>query len=376
MSSAIETFCQTLARSGLLTHEELCRLLHLWKKQPPGEGSELQRFLGWLMSDHYLTSFQVERLAGGHTGHFYLGRYKLLDRIGVGTMARVYKAVCPDGQLFALKVLTPSRVHDPHWRTLFENEVREAGRFRHPHIVRTFQTGKADGLYYLVMEYLDGETLEEVLSRRGRLPHAEAARLIHQALQGLQHIHEQGSVHCNLEPAHLVLVRSPASGKEDTTLDATVKILDAGLGRTLFDAQVQTAVERAADRGEAQLLGQVDDLAPERAGGGEGDIRADIYSLGCILYHCLAGQPPFPGGTVFDKLIRHSTEAPQPLNEINPDVPEGLQCVVERMMAREPQERYPNPARAAQALIAFLPPEALHGPIPIALPVEAASSMP
>lgn len=368
MPLTLDTFCQALAQSQLLTSEELRqvdRLRHLVEQ----EGGSLERLPAWLVTHHYLTPFQVRRLLDGHTSHFFLGRYKLLAQLGQGTMARVYKAVCPNGDLFAVKVLTPSRAHDPRWRPLFELEAQEASRFRHPNIVRTFEAGWADGLRYLVMEYLEGETLADVLQRRRRLAPAEAVRIAYQTLQGMDHLHQQKATHCNLEPAHLMLV--PPCGQPDTTLESTVKILGAGLGRPLFGVAVQDAEKKIEDVGEVTLHGQVDYLAPELAGLPErADIRADLYSLGCILYHCLAGQPPYPVGSTFDKLLRHATEPPPSLVAINHEVAEGLQLVVGRLMAREPAQRYPDPGAAARALVAFLPPERTLAQVPLALPVE------
>jgi hypothetical protein len=228
------------------------------------------------------------------------------------------------------------------------------------------------------MEYLDGETLGEILKRRRRLPPAEAVRIAYQTLQGLQYLHEQRTVHWNIDPTHLMLVPVPALGQPDTTLEATVKLLDAGLGQPLFNVQVQDAREKVVEHGAVVLQGQVDYLAPELAihplasppaGPAKADIRADVYSVGCLLYHCLAGQPPFPGGSHLDRLIRHATESPHPLSAINPEVSEGLQLVVARMMAREPAQRYPDPGSAARALLAFLPAEKITTPVPLAIPV-------
>jgi serine/threonine protein kinase len=216
-------------------------------------------------------------------------------------------------------------------------------------VVRSFQVGQANNLHYLVMEYLEGVTLEDVLQRRKRLPPGEAVRLIHQALAGLQHIHEQGMLHRDLKPANLMLVPAPAPGEPDTTLHATVKILDIGLGRFLED---QPDLPQQADlTGEGVLLGTPDYLAPEQARDPRNiDIRADIYSLGCVLYHCLTGQPPFPDTNLLNQMVRHATETARPLSEFNRDIPDGLQQVINWMMAKQPAQRYPTPERAAQAL--------------------------
>jgi serine/threonine protein kinase len=235
--------------------------------------------------------------------------------------------------------------------------VRLAWRLHHPNVVRTFQAGEANGLHYLVMEYLEGETLEDVLQRRGRLSAGEALRLAYQALLGLQHLHERGLVHRNLEPANLMLMPARGSVPLASTLDATVKLLDISLARAEFDQGERPDGEQLQLTHEGVMLGNAAYLAPEQAANPHGaDIRADIYSLGCILYHCLTGQPPFADANALRQIIRHATEKPKPLREcgLESGVPEGLQQVLDWMMHRDPSQRYPTPDRAAQALRAFL----------------------
>jgi serine/threonine protein kinase len=226
-----------------------------------------------------------------------------------------------------------------------------AMRLKNPHVVRTFQVGKSNGLHYLVMEHLEGETLDEVLARRGKLPPAEAVRLIYQALTGLQHIHEKGLVHRDMKPSNLMLVPGRSAGQPDTALRATVKILDIGLARPKRgDPRHDPGITS-----EGTLLGTPNYMSPEQARDPRGtDIRADIYSLGCVLYHALTGQPPFPDTNIINQMIRHATEAPRPLKELNPAVPDGLQQIINWMLAKDPAQRYPSPGRAAQALQVFL----------------------
>jgi serine/threonine protein kinase len=156
-----------------------------------------------------------------------------------------------------------------------------------------------------------------------------------------------------------MLVPASAPGQADSTARATVKILDIGLGRALFD---EAAPDKAPDptlTSEGAVLGTPDYMSPEQARDARAtDIRSDIYSLGCVLYHTLAGQPPFPDSNLISQMIRHATEAPRPLVEFNPAVPDGLQQIVGWMMAKDPGQRYPTPGRAAQALYVFLAAEA------------------
>jgi serine/threonine protein kinase len=159
-------------------------------------------------------------------------------------------------------------------------------------------------------------------------------------------------VHRDLKPANLMLVSSSGEGESDTTIKATVKILDIGLGR-FFDESPQS--ENTELTGEGVLLGTPDYLAPEQARDPRAtDIRADIYSLGCVLYHALTGQPPFPDKNLLSQMVRHATETLKPLKEFNPAIPDGLQQIINWMLAKKPEERYPTPERAAQALQIFL----------------------
>jgi serine/threonine protein kinase len=354
MEQSVEHLCNLLARSRLLAAEEIRALRQRWRGAGGAAAADAAAFSQWLVAKEYLTDYQATMLLRGHADHFFLGPYKVLERIGKGRMAGVYKATHTLGQLVAIKVLPPSKAKDAALLARFQREARMALRLKNPHVVRTFQTGESDGLHYLVMEYLDGETLEEVLQRRGRLTPPEAARVIHQALLGLQHIHEQGLVHRDLKPANLMLLPAAAPGR-DSTLPATVKVMDIGLGRELFDETEGGGAPQFHLTNTGALLGTPDYLAPEQARDARSaDVRADIYSLGCVLYHALAGKPPFPDDNLLRQLMRHASEAPRPLHEVNPAVPEGLEQIVGWMMAKDPAKRYPTPERAAQALQVFL----------------------
>jgi serine/threonine protein kinase len=349
MELTVQNVYGLLIRSKLLSLDETRAMFARWQ-EAAGEGSgNLARFAAWMVANKYLTEYQATLLARGHAEGFFLDEYKILDRLGKGRMAGVYKAQHRLGQVVAIKVLPPSKAKDANYLARFQRETRLALKLRHPNIVRGFQVGVTDGLHYLVMEHLEGETLEEVLGRRGKLTPSEAVRLIYQALQGLQHIHSQGFVHRDLKPANLMLVPAPTL---ESTLRCTVKILDIGLGREFDDS---TEDRDAGLTAEGVLLGTPDYMAPEQARDPRAtDIRADIYSVGCVLYHLLAGHPPFPDTNIISQMIRHATETPRALREFNPAVPEGLEKIVGFMMNKEPAGRYATPERAAQALVTYL----------------------
>ncbi len=350
---SVETLCNLLARSKLVTADEVRRLRQRWLGEAGAAASDSAKFCQWLVSGQYVTEYQAGMLRRGHADRFFLNEYKLLERIGVGRMAGVYKAIHRLGPIVAIKVLPPSKAKDANAFARFQREGRLSLRLKHPHIVRTFQIAEDNGLHYLVMEYLDGETLEDVLKRRGKLPPAEAVRLLYQALLGLEYLHEDGMVHRDLNPSNLMLLPGADDGLAGSTLNATVKILDIGMGRALFDeADAGANANLTAD---GTILGTPDYMAPEQARDAHAaDIRADIYSLGCTLFHALAGQPPYPESNMVRKMMRHASEPVPALKKFNPAVPDGLQHIVNWMMAKDPAQRYPTPERAAQALQVFL----------------------
>jgi serine/threonine protein kinase len=359
MAFSVENICGFLIRSRLLTPDEVKAMYQRWLGEAQGAAGDVGKLIRWLVANQYLTDFQAGFVARGQVDNFFLGPYKVLSPLGQGRMAAVYKAVHDLGQIVAIKVLPPSRAKEGHVLSRFQREARLALRLQHPHVVRTFQIGDSDGMHYLVMQFLDGENLDGVLKRRGKLPPAEAARVIHQALLGLQYLHEQGLIHRDLKPANLMLVPSRQPGQPDSTLGATVKILDIGMGRAVFDGSLAAEGEDTNLTGEGVVMGTPDYLAPEQARSARtADIRADVYSLGCVLYHVLSGQPPFPDRNLINQIYRHATETPRPLREFNSGIPDGVQQVVNGMMAKDPARRYPTPERAAQALQGFLPTEA------------------
>jgi serine/threonine protein kinase len=354
MELSVQNVYGLLLRSRLLSLDDAKKMYERWQSEAK-DAADVGKFAKWMVANHFVTEYQASLLARGHADGFFLDEYKILDRLGRGRMAGVYRAVHPLGQFVAIKVLPPSKAKDAQMLRRFHREARLALKLKHPNVVRTFQVGKSNGLHFLVMEHLEGETLDEVLERRGTLPAAEAVRLIHQAVMGLQHIHEQGLVHRDLKPTNLMLVPGRVSGRVDTTLGSVVKILDIGLARPLFEEGAGGARCNVALTSEGALLGTPDYMAPEQARDARtADIRADVYSLGCVLFHALTGQPPFPDTNIINQMIRHATELPRPLKEINPSIPDGLQQILNGMMAKDPAQRYATPGRAAQALQGLL----------------------
>ena len=365
MELTVQNVYGLLLRSKLLSVEDAQTLFTRWQEEAKDNANNITRFAAWMVAKRYVTEYQASLLVRGHAESFFLGDYKILERLGKGRMAGVYKAQHRLGQVVAIKVLPPSKAHEPALLSRFKREARLLLKLKHPNIVRAFQVGDSAGLNYLVMEYLEGETLEEVMARRrAKFLPGEAVRLIHQALQGLHHIHQQGLVHRDLKPANLMLITGPGAAP-NSTLRSTVKILDIGLGRELFDESVPEKSLDPALTGEGMLLGTPDYMAPEQARNARAaDIRSDVYSLGCVLYHLLAGVLPFPDTNIISQMIRHATETAKPVKDHNPAVPDALQQIINRMLAKDPAQRYATPERAARAMQVFL----AAGADPLAMP--------
>jgi serine/threonine protein kinase len=337
-----------------MSSDEVREAHRKWQESAkPGTDDDSESLRKFLVARKHLTEYQSHLVMRGHSEGFFLGEYKILDLIGKSPMAGIFKAATGSGQVVSLKVLPSSKAKEPAILSRFQREAKLLTKLDHANVVRAFQCGEAGGRHYIVMEYLEGETLDEVLARRKRLPAAEAVRIVYQALLGLQNVFEKAMVHRDLKPSNLLLVPAPTQGPDETTFDSTVKILDIGLGRTTFDESSREPETRVTSEGT--LLGGTDYLAPEQARSAhEADIRADIYSLGCILFQLLTGQVPFPDPNTLSQIVKHATEPPPPLANLVPQLPDGLQQVVNWMMAKDPNQRYPTPARAAQALQVFL----------------------
>jgi serine/threonine protein kinase len=219
--------------------------------------------------------------------------------------------------------------------------MHAVARLSHPNIVKAFDVNLNGQKQYFAMEYVEGIDLAKLVRLKGPLSVWESCDYIRQAALGLEHIHESGLVHRDIKPANL-LVSMPGS---------VVKILDLGLARLRRESEGE-AVDPLTQEGI--MIGTPDYLAPEQAKDPRSvDIRADIYSLGCTFYYLLIGQPPFPGGSLLEKLRNHQLKQPTRTDLVRPGVKEGIAAILEKMLAKEPAERYQSPADVAAALQAF-----------------------
>jgi tRNA A-37 threonylcarbamoyl transferase component Bud32 len=277
-------------------------------------------------------------------------RYRVLKLLGQGGMGAVYLAEqLVMGRRVALKTINTRFLNSPDAVGRFHREVRAAAKLAHPNVVAAYDAEQAADLHFLIMEYVDGLSVAEHARRHSPLSVKQACAICAQAALGLQHAHERGLVHRDIKPHNLML-----------TPKGQVKILDFGLAH--FSRQEDTQGDSALTATGA-ILGTADYIAPEQTSSSRTvDIRADIYSLGCTLYFLLTGRVPFPGGTLIDKCVHHALDAPPPLSSLRPGLPAGLAAVVERMMAKRPEDRFPTPAEVFGALRPFA--GAGHGPLP------------
>ncbi len=296
-----------------------------------------------LVAAGLLTQFHADKLAAGKYKGFLLGgdRYLILDQLGQGGMGQVFLAEHTQmRRLVALKVLHPQAFEsDPVARERFFREARAAGTLDHPNIVRIFDLSQDGKILFLVMEYVEGVSLQALVNRHGPRDVGVACHYARQVAFGLQHAHEMGFVHRDIKPANLILERT-----------GLVKILDLGLVRSEADAG--SGLTKQLDN--KSILGTADYVAPEQAVDSSGvDARADLYSLGATLYFLLAGRPLFPEGRTAQKLVWQQIKEPVPINRLRPEVPPELAAVVHRMLQKRPDDRFDTAAEVFEALAPF-----------------------
>ncbi len=332
-----DQFIELVRKSKLVDEKRLETFLRNLSANLPAKPRELAQLF---VRHGLLTPFQASQLLAGKWRGFQVagGKYKLLELLGVGGMGKVY--LCEHlrmRRLVALKVLPPDKLEQASCLERFEREARAAGALDHPNIVRAFDIDQDphSNLHFLVMEYVDGASLQEVVKKSGPLDITRACHYIAQAAEGLQHAHEAGWVHRDIKPGNLLLDRA-----------GTIKLLDMGLARLFHD----DGEGLTRKYGKDAVLGTADYLAPEQVTSSDVDIRADVYGLGATLYFLLTGQSPFGEGTIAQKLLWQQTRDPESVRKLRPAVPAELETVVRRMMAKKPSQRYQTPAEVVEAL--------------------------
>lgn len=285
-----------------------------------------------------LTLWQAQQILAGRSNGFKIDKYILLNRIGQGGMGRVYLAL--DSRLnrqVALKILAPERMNNPRSIARFQREAKLGAQLQHENLVRIYDEGDCTGIRYLVMEFIEGKTVGQMINEQVQLPPAVAVEITRQVALGLEHACQKGLIHRDVNPWNILI-----------TAEGTAKLTDLGLAIDPTDQQDNVTRDGAT-------VGTFDYIAPEQARHSRSvDTRADIYALGCTLYHMLAGRVPFPTPSLPEKLYAHQLSEPEPLTAVVPHLPVGLDDVVRRMMKKNPADRYERPIEVARALEIYL----------------------
>jgi serine/threonine-protein kinase len=351
----IETLLAIIRRVQLLAPEqieEVARELGPIYTDPVALGE-------YLVEIDWLTAFQLQLLLTEHWDELTIGPYQVLDRLGEGGVSEVFKAwdTCK-GRVVALKVLRQHLASRSSVVQQFQRELQAVTRLSHPNIIKTWDANQVGSLHYFAMEFVEGMDLDRFVQMTGPLPVELACDYIRQVAQGLQHAHQVGLVHRDIKPANLFLLHPPLPASPlgcKRGPDPVVKIIDWGLARCCGEsAAALNGEDMDAEKGT--LVGTADYIAPEQARDPTVvDIRADIYSLGCTLYYLLVGQPPFPGNSLMHKLLQHQEADPPSVSSQRAEVSPELDGILQKMLAKEPEDRYQIPLLLVAPLRRFCP---------------------
>ena len=293
-----------------------------------------------LQQHEIVTRWHCDKLLKGKYKGFFLGKHKLLGHIGSGGMSSVYLA---EHRMMhtkrAIKVLPQSRLGKSSYLARFQQEAKAIASLNHPNIVRAYDIDNQGDTHYIVMEYVDGDDLQTMVKKNGPMAFDKVADYIAQAAHGLQHAHDVGLIHRDVKPANL-LVNS--AGR--------VKLLDLGLALFSDDKQASLTIDY-----NDKVLGTADYLAPEQAlNSHKVDARADLYGLGCTMYFLLTGQPPFPDGTIAQRIAKHQAQMPTDIRKIRPKCPGELEGICVKLLQKDPKFRYSSAAQTAEVLESWL----------------------
>ena len=323
---SVETFLDLLRKSQLTEEEQLNAALAEIAEE--GDKTRLQdadHLAGMLVRKGLITRWHVRQLMKRKYKGFFLRQYRIMDHIGTGGMSTVYLAEHTlMHRMVAIKILPKKRMTNSAYIDRFVREAQAIAALNHPNIVQAYDIDRYDDMHYIVMEYFEGNNLRQLVDKEGPLPFEDAVSYIRQAAEGLIHAHRIGVIHRDVKPENIL-----------ANAEGTAKLLDLGLA--LLKEEDETSSSSKHD----SILGTADYLAPEQAiNSSKIDGRADIYSLGCTLYFCLTGHPPFPFGTIPQRLLAHQRETPSRILLDRPDCPDDLVEICAKMMAKKPEDRF------------------------------------
>ncbi|CAN5257783.1 hypothetical protein BH10PLA2_BH10PLA2_22830 [soil metagenome] len=331
---ACEWFLWDLRRSNLLDRGHLDQIVGTFmEKHPRAEPPQLAQFL---IEQGILTQFQADRLLQGKTQGFVLGPYIVMDALGTGSMGTVYRAQSKnDGQWYAVKVL-PRR---SMWNVrLARRKVRVFEECVHPAVVPFIDVGTSGGMHYLAWPLIDGVTLDKIVASSGKLSPSQVAQYAMKAAEGLEVIHGKNLFHGLIKPSNLMIGKT-----------GEVFILDLGIGSLLAESEGESLVDTMSTANS--VVSGLDCASPESIMDPTNLTPAgDQYSLGCVMYYCLAGRFPFPDGTAAEKMIFQQTRAPEPLQSLAPETPAALLAIVNKLMEKTPGNRYTTSGGLVEAL--------------------------
>ena len=336
----VQEIRELVLSGALLSAQQIDAQIEHWAAGggPAGDG---ENFLNTLVEQKFITRFQAAAVRACVQGPYRLGAYLVGDKVAAGRLGTIYRAVQVDfNQPVCLKIFPASVGDDRERATRLARETRVALQVDHPHVVRTFQVGSVGKLIFLAIEDLQGETLDARLKRERKLAAPDACRLIHGAALGLAHLHDLDVIHRNLEPANVWVTR-----------EGWAKLMEFSAARDALAHLDVEAEGQDISLMSPDLLGSYDYMAPEQAAGAQlADARSDIYSLGCIFFHCLTGETPFPDVNPVRKMMRHAREPVRSICQLDPQIPETVAAIVETMLAKEPGSRYQSARDVAAAL--------------------------
>jgi serine/threonine protein kinase len=318
-------FGKLVLEQGLCTEEELARCKKQFKNQSEENPTTLEQLL---ISNRFITPSQARRIKEatkeGKDVAEQIPGYKILGKLGAGAMAIVYKAKQLSlDRIVAIKILPHRFSKNPDYVQRFYKEGRAAAKLNHNNIVTAYDVGEADGYHYFVMEYVEGKTLYEDMSKGKIFSEAEAIEIITQVAKALAHAHTRGLIHRDVKPKNIMI---------NTT--GTVKLADLGLARDTDDVQMAKS-----EAGKA--FGTPYYISPEQIRGEiDIDARSDIYSLGATFYHMVTGRVPFDASSPAEVMKKHLKEPLIPPDHINTSLSAGVSEVIEVMMAKRKQDRY------------------------------------